>query len=164
MDSSILDLKEALRLLVDDARGTGGVIDGNCDGTIEAADQHARHINMIFNNVNSSLEEGWKTTSNLLYKLYNLITDKFGEMYNDISKFTDETYQAELSARKAVDTANEAANEILNELGLVDTTSTSTDGALYITEKTGSHVETRVDENGNEYTEIVPEYSTYKKE
>ena len=59
------------------------------------------------------------------YKIFDLISESLGSMYVGIKQFTDETYQAELAATNAVESANEAAKDILKELSLLSDTSTT---------------------------------------
>ena len=118
MDSSILELQEALNVLTDFNQHWGFESNGADAPGFARAYQVSRGLSEKFNGVNSSLEEGWMTTAGLFFSMFNLVSQTFEEMYKDIELFTDETYQAELQARDAVDKANEAANQILEELGI----------------------------------------------
>jgi hypothetical protein len=133
MDSALLELKEALGYLTDYNQNWSFDSTGADANGLGKAYQVANSISEAFGTSNSSLMDGWATAADLLYKLFQLVHENFGKMYEDIDRFSDEGYQAEVGAKKAVDTANEAAQSILNDLGLGDTSNgssgTSTGGS-----------------------------------
>ncbi len=136
MDSSILELKEALALLTDFNQSWDYGSNGADNNGFAHASQICRRLSENFEGANSTLQEGWATAADLFYRLYQLILDQFGAMYDDITLFTDETYQAEQAAKAAVEAANDAASSILDELGLSDQptgsdTGTSTQTGYY---------------------------------
>ena len=119
MNSSLLELKEALVYLTDYNQNWSFDMTSSADANgLAKAYQVANAISNAFSGVNSSLEEGWATTADLYYKLFQMVQDNFGQMYEDIDKFTEQALAAEEGAKTAVDEANSAAKDILTELGL----------------------------------------------
>ena len=119
MNSSILELEQALERLTDynqkwdSGRASGADADG-----LAAIYQSCNKMAEKFDGANETLREGWLTCADLFYKLFSSMVDTLGDMYTDIHKFTDESYQAELRANDAVTNANSAAERILREFGL----------------------------------------------
>ncbi len=139
MDSSILELKEALALLTDFNQSWDYGSNGADNNGFAHASQICRRLSEDFEGANSTLQEGWSTAADLFYRLFRLILDQFGAMYDDINLFTDETYQAEQAAKAAVEEANEAASSILDELGLGDQPAATEAGATSATSSYVNH-------------------------
>ena len=119
MNSSVLELKEALIRLTDynqrwNRDWTSGA---DADGFVRIY-QACNALASKFDGANETLQEGWQTSADLFYRLHTAISDTLGEMYEDINKFTDESYQAELAAADAVKAASDAAQKIIADLGL----------------------------------------------
>ena len=114
MDSSILELKEALGIITDlNQTATTGDAPG-----LSRANRYARSISGTLAGVNTSISEGWNTTSEFCTKIFNAIKEVCGQLYVEVNNFTDETYQEEQKAKKATEDANENAQSILDEIGL----------------------------------------------
>jgi len=139
MDSSILELKEALALLTDFNQSWDYGSNGADNNGFAHASQICRRLSENFEGANSTLQEGWATAADLFYRLYQLILDQFGAMYDDINLFTDATYQAEQAAKAAVQAANEAASSILDELGIGNQPTGSDAGTTTVTSSYVSH-------------------------
>ena len=115
MDSSINDLKDALEIIASAAITDRGTPDGY---SMANAAQDARWFAYAFDRVNKTLEDGWETVAHFCDAIDTELREVVGQLYSDVSYFASETYQAELTAKGAVDTANEAAGSILDRLGL----------------------------------------------
>lgn len=119
MDSSILTLKTALEGLTDYCqKWDPSAVSGSDAWGIAAVYQAANRLSDIFSATNPTLSSGWHNTGEAFYKLFEETMRVLETMYKEIELFTDETYQAELAAAAAVEKANNAATDILAELGL----------------------------------------------
>lgn len=138
MDSSVLELKDALALITDYNQAWDFSSNGADAAGFAKASQLCRKLSSAFDGANTSLKDGWYTAADLFYKLQQKILDDFGDMYDAINLFTDESYQAELAAKAAVESANDAASSILTDLGL----DPELIGVIYPVDHTGQSLET----------------------
>ena len=101
MNTSINDFKEALAILTDYNQKEAQ------DSGLSHAAKMALDISQIFQGVNPSLQNGWETISDFMTKIFNELQGTYGELYEEMNAFADQSYQSELAAKNAVDKANE---------------------------------------------------------
>ena len=87
-------------------------------GSLALVSEFSKRISDSFNDVNSSLSEGWETTASFAEKVQAKILEELNGLYTELSKFTAETIEGETTAKNATDEANKTADSILSELGL----------------------------------------------
>ena len=116
MDSSVLELKDALALITDYNQAWDFSSNGADAAGFAKASQLCRKLSSAFDGANTSLKDGWYTAADLFYKLQQKILDDFGD----------------------VESANDAASSILTDLGL----DPELIGVIYPVDHTGQSLET----------------------
>ena len=121
MKSSVDELDEALLLL---KNITGyDYSDGNQKEDYRGSDLtyacgSSWRISDCFRGVNANLSNAWNTTMEVMSKILEAVDKNVLEYSNAIKAFVESTRTNEESAQVALDQANDAAQNILNELGL----------------------------------------------
>lgn len=106
MKSSAEELLEALTIL--------NSID--YESPLEGAANESKIVSDLFHNVNYELENGWRTTSTLFFKINQNIQNQINNLTTYMREFSEETIESEQTANEAVQKANDVANDILNRI------------------------------------------------
>ena len=111
VDSSITKLQCAIELLTDG-------LTHNRDCGLDYAAAQAESISEALSEVNGSLASGWTGVSDFCLKIHNMTLSVFSELNDEIHEFIFETASGEKAATAATEAANQAAADILSDLGL----------------------------------------------
>lgn len=111
MDSGVLELKEAIEILLNKKNTETGDQDKN-------AARLAGEIAVRFGNANASLYDGWSTAERFCIRISEAVDKLLNDVYHDIDRYVENSYKAEKEAHQAVEAANQSANDILSRLGI----------------------------------------------
>ena len=117
MDSSIEELKAAVANLTDYNQLWAPDRTGGADAPgIGQLYQGCNSLSETFKGANDTLSSGWESSAKVLYQIFSALVEVLGDIYDGLVLFTDESYQAEKNELKAVEDANDTAQQISDEL------------------------------------------------
>ncbi len=115
MNSSLTELEKVLYKLADGYFG-GDPQYGAADSGLAFTITKCRHISEKFEGVNSALHEGWNTSAEVFNQIFRSIREDLFWMHENIYGYIQESYLGEQKEAKALEDANNAAQEIAKQL------------------------------------------------
>ena len=109
MDSSVKELQSALVSLCMDST------DRRKTHLLETCDYLAEHLK----NKNGELAYAWQATGDFYTSIMDEITNLLSDVCEDVNKFVEKAYEAEVKEKTAVEKANGLSKDILSRLNLL---------------------------------------------
>lgn len=117
-NSSLDDLSSAMVYLVGYASHFDGTSGDAVPTKLGMAGGNAIKISETFKGANNSIANSWEQTHDLLLSVSEKVATLMREFDKQLTNFIDISKGHEGEIQSAVDQANDAANDVINELGL----------------------------------------------